>query len=246
MTTSLRPITKSSAVFDNGAGSGMQTSLILEEYPGTHVTAADVSSGMIDTLKENKWPTVTALVADATDLGSAGLKDKSFTHSMGTFFLNFVPDPDKVVKEMVRVTEPGGPVSLATWHKETPSWSRPLQMAVREIIDPKWTAPEVFHPASTDPDDIQRMFENAGLDGMQVKVFDCPHGQKETVDAAVDEFFNMGNPSVKILLRDFTEEQIAKLKPAFARAYAEIYDGVKKPQLEKAILIVGRVPTSHR
>ncbi|EME42855.1 hypothetical protein DOTSEDRAFT_72335 [Dothistroma septosporum NZE10] len=241
MTTSLSPITKTSIVFDNGAGSGMQTSLVLEEYPGTQITATDVSSGMIDNLKKNQWPTVTAHVADATDLESAGLKDKSFTHSMGTFFIPFVSDPDKVVREMARVTKPGGVVGLATWHKDTPSWSSPLQIAVRQVMDPKWTAPEVFHPATTDPDDVRKMFEKAGLEKIQVKVFDCPHPQKESVDVAVEEFFNMGNPSVKILLQDFNKEQITKLKPAFAKAYAEVYDGVKKPQKERAVLIVGRV-----
>lgn len=242
MVVSRLPIDESSKVFDDGAGSGMLTSLIIEQYPNTAVTAADVSSGMIETLKKNKWSNVEALVADACDLGAAGLKSQRFTHSIGTFYLNFVSSPQKAITEMARVTKPGGIVALASWHKDTPSWTLPWQKAVRASMNPDWEAPPVFHHESTNPEDIERLFLKVGLQDVEVKVFRCPHPKKESVDAAVDEFIHMGNPSVDILTRDFTREQIeGVIRKEFKKAYAEIYDGVEQPQNEWAVLAVGRV-----
>lgn len=242
MTVAQLPVTESSTFFDNGAGSGMMTSVIVERFPNNATTAADVSSGMIDTLKQNDWKNVKALVADACDLRSAGLENAAFTHSLGTFFLPFVPDPSQAVREMTRVTEPGGVVALATWHKDTPSWVEPWQKAVRASVDPNWTAPEVFHPKTTDPEAVRGLFTAAGLADVEVRVVACPHPKKESVEHAVDEFIGMGNPSVDLLTKDFSREQIEReIRPEFIKAYAERYDGVEEPQKEWAVLAVGKV-----
>lgn len=242
MATSLAQPNSSSSFLDNGAGSGMLTSLILESFPGADVTAADISPGMIDSLKTtaeaNAWRSVRSLVVDASDLGAGGLKDATFTHSLGTFFLPFVSDPLKVILEMKRVTKTGGVIAVSTWSRV--SWVEIWEKAVRETLDSNYIAPALFHIGTTELEDIQKLFETAGLRNIQVKTFPCPHPRKASVEAATDEFMNMGNPSTKLLQKGLDEEQLALVRPAFARAYAAKYDGVKNPQKEIAVLAVGK------
>lgn len=241
MVETLQPITKSSRLLDNGAGSGMFTQVILEKHPGTEIVAADVSAGMIETLSKNDWSTVTPLVANAVDLKAAGLQDGTFTHVLGTFFLNFVPNPTKVVVEMQRVATPGGGVvGLSTWSRV--SWVDPWERAVRATVDPKYTAPPLFHPKTTELEDVRQLFEAAGLRDVQAKTVECMHPKKESVDAAIEEFMSMGNPSVQLLQKGFSEDDLAKIRPAMCKFYAENHDGVEKAQREIAVLAVGRVP----
>src|SRR4029453_18957005 len=41
--------------------------------------------------------------------------DASFDRTLSLLILNFIPDPGKAVKEMVRVTRPGGTIAAAVW-----------------------------------------------------------------------------------------------------------------------------------
>lgn len=217
----------------------MLTQVIRERYPESQITAADISQGMISNFEKNDWRNVQTIVADAMNLQAAGLSDHAFTHSLGTFFLPFVPDPAKVISEMQRVTRPGGVVAVSTWSRV--SWVPVWQEAVRATVDSDWVAPPLFHVKTTELEDVKSTFEEAGLEAIQAKTFLCPHPRKESPEAAVDEFLNMGNPSIKLLMHDFSDEQLEKIRPAFVSAYEKRYNGVQKPQEELAVLVVGKV-----
>lgn len=243
MTTSLSPIIPStSKILDNGAGSGMLTSLILSQYPSTPIIAADISPGMLRTLESSHpdWKSVETVVADAMDLLSAGLTDAMFSHSLGTFFLPFVPDPKQVLSEMRRVTQPGGVVGISTWSRV--SWVPIWQAAVRATVNPEWTAPPLFHVQTTELSDVKALFEAVGLEEIEAREVKCPHPKKESPEKAVEEFLGMGNPSTKLLMKGFTEEEIERIRPVFVGEYGSRYRGVEEVQEEVAVLIVGRVP----
>jgi ubiquinone/menaquinone biosynthesis C-methylase UbiE len=242
----LVPATPTSKFLDNGAGSGMLTSTILDHVPGAQVTAADLSPGMIDTLnatsRERNWDTVTTLVADACDLRSAGLKDDTFTHSAGSAFLPFVPDPTQALAEMKRVTQPGGALGVTTWMQ--PSWHGLWEAAVRASVDPQYTLPPLsdhFHPDTSDVERMRGLMLAAGLERVEVWVVETPHAPTESPAAAVDTFFTMGNPVSKALQKGY-EGRVEEIRPAFEKVYAEKYDGVKKSQHERAIVAVGVKP----
>ncbi|SMY25166.1 unnamed protein product [Zymoseptoria tritici ST99CH_1A5] len=143
----------SSKILDNGAGSGMFTKIVREAQPECQIVATDISKGMISTLSQHNWSNVQTIVADAMDLQSAGLSEQTFTHSMGTIFIPFVPDPSKVIAEMQRVTKSGGVIALATWSRV--SWVPVWQEAVREVVDADWTAPPLFHLEATELEDVK-------------------------------------------------------------------------------------------
>ena len=49
------------------------------------------------------------------DAQSLGFSDGTFDRTMSLLVLNFVPDRERALKEMIRVTKPGGTVSAAVW-----------------------------------------------------------------------------------------------------------------------------------
>lgn len=197
---------------------------------------------MIETLRataaREHWSSVKPMVADASDLTGAGIADRTFTHSMGTFFLPFVADPARVLAQMCRVTIDGGVVAVSTWSRI--SWVSAWEAAVRETIDPAYTAPLLFHAQTTEPEDVRALMLAAGLTEVHVESVECVHPPRASVEAAVEEFWGMGNPSVQLLKGKLDEQQLAQVKPAFAKAYASKYDGVRTRQKEIAVLAVGR------
>lgn len=143
---------------------------------------------------------------------------------------------------MERVTKPGGVVAISTWSRI--SWFSIWEEAVKEAVDADYTLPplsNIFHEDTTEVEDDRRLFQEAGLENVEVKEFRCPHPQQKSVEAATEAFMGMGNPTVQILQKGF-EENFEVIRPAFERAYARKYDGVKKQQAELAILAVGQKP----
>lgn len=96
---------KGMRVLDLAAGTGTSSAAFAAQ--GAHVTAADFSRGMLaegekrhagNELIEFVW-------ADATDLP---FEDNSFDAASISFGLRNVNDPKKALREMLRVTKPGG------------------------------------------------------------------------------------------------------------------------------------------
>jgi SAM-dependent methyltransferase len=49
------------------------------------------------------------------DAQALSYRDASFDHAMSQFVINFIPDHEKALREMRRVTRPGGVVSSCVW-----------------------------------------------------------------------------------------------------------------------------------
>lgn len=139
--------TPSASVLDNGAGSGMLTSLLRERYPSLPILATDISPGMLETLRQ-KLPGVETRVLNAEGLD--GLEHGAFSHVLSTFVVNFLADPARGVAEMARVARPGGVVAIANWSRV--SWVPIWEGAVRGTSggDKGYAAPALFHEMSTE------------------------------------------------------------------------------------------------
>lgn len=226
---------------DDGCGAGAVTSLLKSRFPSVDVTATDVSTGMLDSARQRarteNW-NATFLQMNAEDL--SGLDSNSFSHGFSTFVISFTDQPSKAMKEMQRVLRPGGTAGIANWSRI--SWVPIWQEAARAVKGDDYIAPTLFHPDTMEVDTIERDLVAAGFQKVDVKTFECYHPEK-TVDTAVDQFYNMGNPSTKLLMKDFSKEEIEQSKPHFKAAYERMYDGGKKRQFELALLATGRKPT---
>lgn len=112
-------------VLDLAAGTGTSS----EPYAdaGVHVVACDFSVGMLKVGKRRR-PDIDFVAGDATNLPFA---DDSFDASTISFGLRNVVDPQKALREMLRVTKPGGKLVVAEFSH--PSFS-PFRTVYSEYL----------------------------------------------------------------------------------------------------------------
>ncbi len=90
------------AILDLAAGTGASSAAFTA--PGVRVVAGDFSNGMLE-VGRKRHPELEFVFADATNLPFA---DNEFDVTTISFGLRNVVDVDKALKEMLRVTKPGG------------------------------------------------------------------------------------------------------------------------------------------
>lgn len=89
-------------ILDLAAGTGTSAHCLAQT--GAYVIASDLSAGMIE-VGRSRYPGLNFVQADATDLPFADDQFDSVTISFG---LRNVEDTEKALREMLRVTKPGG------------------------------------------------------------------------------------------------------------------------------------------
>jgi ubiquinone/menaquinone biosynthesis C-methylase UbiE len=100
-------------VLDVGTGTGSLAAALEASMPASEVIGVDPSEGFVAYAQRNaKSARVHFEVGDAQALK---FKDASFDNSLALLVLNFVPDHDKAIAEMRRVTRPQGIVSACVW-----------------------------------------------------------------------------------------------------------------------------------
>jgi len=100
-------------VLDVGAGTGSLGSAIEARMPAARIVGVDPSQGFITYAQKNaKSDRARYEVGDAQALR---FKDASFDDTLALLVMNFVPDHDKAIAEMRRVTRPQGVVSACVW-----------------------------------------------------------------------------------------------------------------------------------
>src|SRR3954452_21839363 len=98
-------------VLDVGCGPGGLTRELVERTGAERVAAIDPSPQFAATCRE-RFPG-----ADVRDDGAEQLpwEDGTFDASLSSLVIAFMRDPDAGVREMARVTRPGGTVALCMW-----------------------------------------------------------------------------------------------------------------------------------
>ncbi len=113
-----------------GVGTGLSLPLLPKDID---ITGIDLSQKMLDKAKERVAELglshVDLIKMDATRLD---FPDNSFDRVLAAYFISTVPDPVTVVKEMLRVTKPGGyMVFLNHFHSDNP-----IIRVVEKVISP--------------------------------------------------------------------------------------------------------------
>lgn len=99
---------------------GIGTGLTLEHYPAAcQITGIDMSQGMLEEAKEKlgDFPHV-AIHLEQMDAQNLKFEDNSFDCTYAPSLLTVVPDPEKLLEEMIRVTRPGGKLIIIAHFKE--------------------------------------------------------------------------------------------------------------------------------
>ncbi|MFN0303988.1 MAG: class I SAM-dependent methyltransferase [Burkholderiales bacterium] len=106
-------VTAAGRVLDVGCGTGSLTFELAQNARIGAVQGVDFSSVYVKHAKARTHdPRVGFQVGDACELP---FEDGSFDHALSCLVLSFIPDADRAVREMRRVTRSGGTVAAATW-----------------------------------------------------------------------------------------------------------------------------------
>lgn len=96
---------------DVGCGPGALTAALVERLGAANVAGAEPSEPFARACRE-RLPGVEVAVAGAQDLPFA---DGAFDATLSQLVVNFIPDAEAGVREMSRVTRPGGVVAACVW-----------------------------------------------------------------------------------------------------------------------------------
>src|SRR5688572_11887454 len=100
-------------VLDVGSGTGSVAVAVAAAAPSCRIVGIDRSEPYVAIARaRHQSPRIRFEVGDAQRLPFA---DASFDRTLSLLILNFIPDPEQALKEMVRVTRPGGTVAAAVW-----------------------------------------------------------------------------------------------------------------------------------
>lgn len=156
-------IKNADCVLDVGCGTGSLTSTLARNPNIRRLRGIDFSAAYIEHAKrENSDSRIQFQVGDACALPFG---DKEFDHSLSMLVLQFIPQPEKAISEMRRVTRPGGTVAAATWDSRGGFvWSR-MFWDTAAMLDPKANdrrAKNYTRPL-THPDELERAWKASGL-----------------------------------------------------------------------------------
>ncbi len=98
-------------VLDVGCGPGALTAVLVEKLGTAHVAGVDPSEPFVDAVRE-RLPGVDVRLAPAEDLP---FEDASYDVALAQLVVHFMADPVAGLREMARVTRPGGFVAACVW-----------------------------------------------------------------------------------------------------------------------------------
>jgi ubiquinone/menaquinone biosynthesis C-methylase UbiE len=153
---------------DVGCGTGALSQTILQFAKPAKIMGIDRSEGFIAFAKEHIPDS--RVQFDVGDAQSLTAKTGSFDAAVSGLVLNFIPQPDRAVAEMTRVTRTGGLVAAYLW-----DYADRMQM-IRHFFD----AAVALDPNAVEldegrrfpicqPDALSQLFESAGLHNVEVR-----------------------------------------------------------------------------
>jgi SAM-dependent methyltransferase len=159
---------------DVGSGTGALTGLILELAEPVEVVGVDRTEVFVDYARAHVTdPRARFLVGDAQELP---VDSGHFDATVSGLVLNFVPEPQRAIRELARAVRAGGPAAAYVW-----DYSEGMQMQ-RYF----WDAAVELDPAVAgidegkrfdsvcSPDRLSSLFLEAGFQGVETRAIQVP------------------------------------------------------------------------
>jgi len=181
---------------------------------GAKVLATDWSPRMIDHFRARATEEGLDAEGRVMDCHALDLDDDAFDVTGSQFGVMLVPDQAQALREMVRVTRPGGRVLLTAYGD--PSRFEALHFFVSAIqaVVPGFEGPAEDEPMQefqvADPEVLRQRLSDAGLRDVTVDT----SNQEQVEFRSGQQFWDWclgGNPIPGLLVADLTEEQCADI-----------------------------------
>jgi ubiquinone/menaquinone biosynthesis C-methylase UbiE len=171
-------------VLDVGCGPGALVSKLAEIVGAESVAGLDPSEPFVQAARA-RVPGARILVGSAESIPFA---DGEFDATLSQLVVNFLADPDQGLREMSRVTRPGGTVAGCVWdYGEGMTMLRAFWEAAA-ALDPERATPlmESHTMRFSRPEELGGLWENAGLTEVEVSPI--------VAEAAYDDFDDLWAP----------------------------------------------------
>lgn len=157
---------KGTAFLDAGCAAGGAS--LLANGRGAVITGVDVAANSI-AIAKSRLPDATFLVEG---IGAMSFADNSFDATICVNVIQFVPDVEKALADLVRVTKPGGKVSVAIFGPPQKVDEDTVFNAIADLLPPpKPTFPEYKY---SQPGRLEELLRSAGLKDVVFAESDMP------------------------------------------------------------------------
>ena len=158
---------------DVGCGTGVLAESILTRAAPSEVVGTDPSLAYVAFARDRvSDPRVRFEVGEAQALQAASA---TFDAVVSGLVLNFVPEPDRAVSEMVRVARPGGTVAAYVWdYAEGMQMIRHFWDAAGELDPKARELDEGRRFRLCEPEPLTDLFQMIGLGKVEVRAIDVP------------------------------------------------------------------------
>jgi SAM-dependent methyltransferase len=148
-------------VLDVGAGTGALALPLAERVPNCEIVGIDPSEDQIAYARaQTSSPHIHFEVGDAQALPY----DRGrFDRTMAQLVMNYIPDHDKALHEMVRVTRPGGTVSACVWDYDDGMQMLRLFWDAVVALDPAAEPKDQRHMKLSHKGQLAELWKSAGL-----------------------------------------------------------------------------------
>jgi ubiquinone/menaquinone biosynthesis C-methylase UbiE len=153
-------------VLDVGCGTGNLSFCLAENCEVLSIQGVDITPAYLDYARcRSRDARLNFVLGNACELP---FRDASFDHALSMLTLQFIPRADRAVREMRRVTRPGGVVAAATWDTRGGMTAVRMVFDAAAIVDPDGNAARAAaytRPLSR-PGELAHAWHEAGLEAV--------------------------------------------------------------------------------
>jgi SAM-dependent methyltransferase len=193
---------------DVGAGTGALTQELATRLGEENVAAAEPSGDYAATLR-TRFPQAAVREAQAEELP---WEDGSFDAALAQLVVIFLGDAPRAVRELARVTRPGGVVAMCMWEVDGVEMMNALNEIRRRLRPDGWSPATEYRDEAS----LRKLFEEAGLREVETTRLEVSV-EYETVDELWEPAIHVGGPGGPAV-NQFTPEQLVQGRAIFEEA----------------------------
>ncbi len=150
---------------DIGCGTGALSEVIFNNNEPAVLTAIDQSEDFVKTVQKKLGSVVHCRVGDALSLP---LADASVNIAVSGLVLNFIPEPERALSEMKRVTDAGGTVAVYIWdYAGKMDFLSHFWDAAGDIESEALSLQESKRFPDSNAGELKRLFEKVGFEDIE-------------------------------------------------------------------------------